>query len=274
SQALGMAPNGPGYTGHVNDPDTGLVYMQARYYDPATGRFLSVDPVTPAAGNTFNFSRYTYADNNPVVNIDPDGRMVNQDQETSPGGCTGSLTGGGCGSLHLSITQVASPSVTEQKKNNAQQAQQTTSSSSAKKTLTQAMKDYVRSGELTQNIIIGSLGAITTMQGGDEDDPIPGEEAEQAAGQQMATVAERGSRYARGAVRKEALDKGRGPDGAVICSYCGKPMATTVDHVVPWAKGGSTTLPNLVPACISCNSSKGAKDLGTEWIPPLDREHP
>jgi uncharacterized protein RhaS with RHS repeats len=31
SIALGTAPNGPGYTGHVNDPDTGLVYMQARY---------------------------------------------------------------------------------------------------------------------------------------------------------------------------------------------------------------------------------------------------
>ena len=43
--SMGAAPDGPGYTGHVNDPDTGLVYMQARYYDPAMGRFLSVDPV-------------------------------------------------------------------------------------------------------------------------------------------------------------------------------------------------------------------------------------
>jgi RHS repeat-associated protein len=47
SVAMGAAPNGPGYTGHVNDPDTGLVYMQARYYDPVTARFLSVDPKTP-----------------------------------------------------------------------------------------------------------------------------------------------------------------------------------------------------------------------------------
>jgi uncharacterized protein RhaS with RHS repeats len=30
SIALGTAPNGPGYTGHVNDTDTGLIYMQAR----------------------------------------------------------------------------------------------------------------------------------------------------------------------------------------------------------------------------------------------------
>lgn len=74
--AMGTAPNGPGYTGHVNDPDTGLVYMQARYYDPVMARFLSVDPVKPSAGNTFNFNRYTYVNNNPVNHIDPDGRNI------------------------------------------------------------------------------------------------------------------------------------------------------------------------------------------------------
>jgi RHS repeat-associated protein len=71
--ALGTPPNGPGYTGHVNDPETNLVYMQARYYDPATGHFLSVDPISPAEGDAFNFNRYAYASNNPIVNIDPDG---------------------------------------------------------------------------------------------------------------------------------------------------------------------------------------------------------
>ena len=76
AQALGTPPSGPGYTGHVNDPDTGLVYMQARYYDPAVGRFLSVDPVGPSPGGLFHFNRYDYADNNPVVNIDPDGRYT------------------------------------------------------------------------------------------------------------------------------------------------------------------------------------------------------
>ena len=41
----GTAPDGPGYTGHVNDPETAFVYMQARYDDPGAGRFLSPDPV-------------------------------------------------------------------------------------------------------------------------------------------------------------------------------------------------------------------------------------
>lgn len=39
SLALGSPPSGPGYTGHVEDPDANLVYMQARYYDPALGHF-------------------------------------------------------------------------------------------------------------------------------------------------------------------------------------------------------------------------------------------
>lgn len=76
--SLGSAPDGPGYTGHVNDPETGLIYMQARYYQP-TGRFLSPDPVDPTAGNTSNFNRYAYAGNNPIKDIDPDGRAFGID---------------------------------------------------------------------------------------------------------------------------------------------------------------------------------------------------
>lgn len=75
SQAFGLPVNGPGYTGHVKDQDTGLVYMQARYYDPVVGRFLSVDPLSPSAGDINSFSRYLYVKGNPVRNVDPDGRQ-------------------------------------------------------------------------------------------------------------------------------------------------------------------------------------------------------
>jgi RHS repeat-associated protein len=63
-----------GFTGHVNDPDTDLVYMQQRYYDPVAGRFLSVDPVTTDANTGGSFNRYVYASNNPYKYVDPDGR--------------------------------------------------------------------------------------------------------------------------------------------------------------------------------------------------------
>jgi RHS repeat-associated protein len=63
-----------GFTGHVNDPETDLVYMQQRYYDPKAGRFLSIDPVTTNASTGRGFNRYAYAANNPYKYIDRDGR--------------------------------------------------------------------------------------------------------------------------------------------------------------------------------------------------------
>ena len=71
--AAGATPT-IGFTGHVNDPDTGLIYMQQRYYDPYAGRFLSTDPVLTDANTGSSFNRYVYANNNPFRYIDPDGR--------------------------------------------------------------------------------------------------------------------------------------------------------------------------------------------------------
>lgn len=75
TQALGAPEQGPGYTGHVNDADSGLTYMQARYYDPSIGRFLSVDPKAPQSGDLASVSRFAYANDNPIGNMDPDGRQ-------------------------------------------------------------------------------------------------------------------------------------------------------------------------------------------------------
>ncbi|PWK89662.1 RHS repeat-associated core domain-containing protein [Fulvimonas soli] len=74
--STGAPPDGPGYSGHVNDPDTGLIYMQARYYDPGSARFLSVDPDDPGLGNVFNYNRHEYVNNNPVMGVDPTGRVI------------------------------------------------------------------------------------------------------------------------------------------------------------------------------------------------------
>ncbi|MBX9402506.1 hypothetical protein K4L06_14430 [Lysobacter sp. BMK333-48F3] len=70
------AADGPGYTGHVVDTQTGLSYMQQRYYDAELGRFLSVDPVAASGREGGNFNRYRYADGNPYKFIDPDGRAA------------------------------------------------------------------------------------------------------------------------------------------------------------------------------------------------------
>jgi RHS repeat-associated protein len=79
-------PDGIGYTGHVNDPDTGLVYMQQRYYDPFAGRFLSVDPVVTDAKTGDHFNRYEYANSNPYKFKDPDGRAPQLIEESKYAG--------------------------------------------------------------------------------------------------------------------------------------------------------------------------------------------
>lgn len=67
------AANARWYTGHVQDPDTELVYAGARYYDPEIGRFMATDPVAFTEKNIHSFNRYAYANNNPYRYVDPDG---------------------------------------------------------------------------------------------------------------------------------------------------------------------------------------------------------
>jgi RHS repeat-associated protein len=65
------------FTGHERDSG-GLDYMHARFYDYSMGRFLSVDPIPNSVGLDApqSWNRYSYALNNPVGNIDPDGRCT------------------------------------------------------------------------------------------------------------------------------------------------------------------------------------------------------
>ena len=57
------------YTARESDPETGLYYYRARYYDSVSGRFISEDPI----GFTGGFNFYRYARNNPVRRKDPSG---------------------------------------------------------------------------------------------------------------------------------------------------------------------------------------------------------
>lgn len=85
--ARGSTPTWPGDHGFLDKPvdATGLVQVGARYYDPTTGRFVSVDPVM-ALTRPQQWNGYAYAENNPVTNTDPTGllsiRAVNKSRTT------------------------------------------------------------------------------------------------------------------------------------------------------------------------------------------------
>ena len=58
-----------GYAGGLHDPDTGLVQLGARDYDPRTGHFTTLEPLGFADGG----NRYVYAAADPINHIDPTG---------------------------------------------------------------------------------------------------------------------------------------------------------------------------------------------------------
>ncbi|MEN2447407.1 RHS repeat-associated core domain-containing protein, partial [Bacillus sp. JR_15] len=64
------------YAGYRFDEETGLYYLIARYYEPRNGVFLSLDPDPGSDGDSLDQNGYTYGNNNPVMNVDPDGHWV------------------------------------------------------------------------------------------------------------------------------------------------------------------------------------------------------
>ncbi len=61
------------YQGQQQDPESNLYYLRARYYDPATGRFISRDPVKGYLQDPRTQNGYDYALNNPINLSDPSG---------------------------------------------------------------------------------------------------------------------------------------------------------------------------------------------------------
>jgi RHS repeat-associated protein len=69
----GNATSAYGFTGEQEDPSAGLVFLRARYYDPATGRFLSKDTHPGDRQRPMTLNPYLYVLDNPVNAIDPTG---------------------------------------------------------------------------------------------------------------------------------------------------------------------------------------------------------
>lgn len=87
-----------GWIGERDDPEVGLTYLNARYYDPVIARFIQPDwwdPTDPAVGT----NRYAYGLNNPILQKDPSGHAIAHDGDidSSTGLSRGEMGGRGIG---------------------------------------------------------------------------------------------------------------------------------------------------------------------------------
>lgn len=72
------------FIGERQDTETGLLYLNARFYDPALGRFISPDwwdPTIPGVGT----NRYAYSQNDPINKSDPNGHALGDNEHNTPG---------------------------------------------------------------------------------------------------------------------------------------------------------------------------------------------
>ncbi|WP_454708512.1 RHS repeat-associated core domain-containing protein [Delftia acidovorans] len=71
----GIRSNGHSFGSYYADPETGLLYARARYYDPASGQFISRDPVEGEARLPITWGAYQYGRYNPYRYVDPNGEQ-------------------------------------------------------------------------------------------------------------------------------------------------------------------------------------------------------
>ena len=61
------------YRGYYYDTDLGLYYLQSRYYDPNTCRFINADGYVSTGQGLTGYNMFAYCGNNPVMRVDPSG---------------------------------------------------------------------------------------------------------------------------------------------------------------------------------------------------------
>ena len=65
------------YRGYYYDTGIGLYFLKTRYYDPETGRFMTIDDISYLDPDSINgLNLYAYCRNNPVMCVDPSGRFL------------------------------------------------------------------------------------------------------------------------------------------------------------------------------------------------------
>jgi RHS repeat-associated protein len=66
------------FTGEQNDPEAGLIFLRARYFDPSIAVYLSKDIYPYSFFNSVELNRYVYTGQNPINRIDPSGHFFTE----------------------------------------------------------------------------------------------------------------------------------------------------------------------------------------------------
>ena len=84
SQSGSMASTNPlRYRGYYYDSETGFYYLQSRYYDPATRRFINADALASTGQGFIGYNMFVYCNNRPTISVDSEGTdavlIINED---------------------------------------------------------------------------------------------------------------------------------------------------------------------------------------------------
>jgi RHS repeat-associated protein len=257
-----------GFIGESADPETGLIYLNARYYDPLLARFITPDwwdPNLPGVGT----SRYGYALNDPVNKADNNGHNADND-----GGVKESAQDpSNRESTREGIATTGAPTAAD----NAASSYGATQVSAIAPAVVYGAAAVVGVGirAVQAARAARALSSVLPMTTNPADDPASqGVKQGQALTPQAPTPEEPEPdkdprRSLSPKEREQVKEMYQNERGQIQCSYCGdvtqpgrgQKNSLNMDHVEPHARGGRTTIDNTVPSCSSCNSSKGTQGL-------------
>lgn len=254
---------------------TGLVHIGARDYDPALGRFLTIDPLQDLT-DPLQSNPYLYSNNSPVTLADPTGMYadfsVNGDHYTyyrtskrvklhTKKGRPAAYAWG----TYSAHTSYAKHRARTQK---AERAARSRSNQGAhmRRQLDKFDRDVDR-GRLPVPVPVPAPIGGTVLWPGS----AVGILSEAAAAEAAAWASEGGARLIKagsaggesaGKVFPQAVKNAAKAENPGTCVYCRMETdSPQIDHAIPRVRGGNATAENAQTTCPHCNASKGSRDV-------------